>query len=399
MLLAHKIELYPTPYQREHLDQACGSRRHCFNQLLAHFKQEGVKWSKAAAYKAYKQLRVEFPWYAEVSARVTLNAIDDLDTAFKHFFRRVKQGKKPGFPRFKKRGLGDSFAFRATSRFAVDGRWLRIEKLSTRLKLAQQVRFKGTHRQVTISRSPDGRYWVSILVEATNYDSTPAPAGSAVGVDLGVAKLATLSDGTEIPASQPLKKGIQKLRKWQRRLSRKVKGSNRRARTKAKVARIHQRVKRQRQATLHELTNRLTRDYETVAIEDLNVRGMVRNHKMSRAIHDTGFGTFRSMLEYKARLRGGRVKVVDRFFPSSKTCSACGAIKSALSLSERQFCCDACGSVRDRDYNAAVNILNYGEDTFRPTTKRTEERSKTWLPGVRADAVNEMTDRSDSVRL
>ena len=131
MLLAHKIELRPTQQQADYLDRACGSRRHAFNQLLAHFNQDGVKWSKKVANEKYKELRLEFPWYAEVSQRVTRNTVDDLHNAFSHFFRRVKNGEKAGYPKFKKRGLHDSFSLREKPKFDVDGRTLRIEKLKT----------------------------------------------------------------------------------------------------------------------------------------------------------------------------------------------------------------------------------------------------------------------------
>jgi putative transposase len=397
MLLAHKIELYPTAAQADYLDRACGCRRHCFNQLLAHFSQDGVKWSKKAAVEVYKALREEFDWYAEVSQRVTRNAIDDLDSAFKHFFRRVKNGEKPGFPRFKKRGINDSFALRESIKFDVDGRWLRIEKLKTRIKLSQKVRFDGKHRQVTVSRTADGKYHASILVETS--DCQKSAGKGSVGVDLGVKDLATLSDGTKIPANQKLEEGLRKLKKHQRRLSRKTKGSNRRARAKLKVARIHRRTANQRKAVLHELTDQLTRDYHTICIEDLNVKGMVKNHCLARAISDAGFGMFRQFLEYKAKLRGNTIKVVDRWFPSSKTCSDCGAVKKELLLSEREFICEHCGLIMDRDHNAAVNILNHGEDTLKPTIKRTSESSKTAC-GIGVDGVNEiLTDFTDYVRL
>ena len=397
MLLAHKIRLYPTAAQADYLDRASGSRRHCFNQLLAHFSQDGVKWSKKAAAEVYNQLRQQFDWYAEVSQRVTRNAIDDLDSAFKHFFRRVKNGEKPGFPKFKKRGINDSFALREAIKFDVDGRWLRIEKLKTWIKLSQEVRFNGKHKQVTISRTADGKYYASILVDTVDYQKTAG--NGSVGVDLGIKELAVLSDGTKIPANQKLKKGLHKLKKHQRRLSRKTKGSNRRARAKLKVARIHRRIANQRKAVLHELTDRLTATYHTICIEDLNVKGMVKNHCLARAISDAGFGMFRQFLEYKAKLRGNTIKVVDRWFPSSKTCSGCDTVKKELPLSEREFICEHCGLVMDRDHNAAVNILNHGEDTPKPTTKRTSEKCKTAC-GNFVDGVNEiLTDSLDYVRL
>lgn len=386
MLSAHKILLYPTTEQADYLDRACGSRRHCFNQLLAYFKQDGVKWSKKSAAEVYAKLRQQFEWYSEVSQRITRNTIDDLDSAFKNFFRRVKLGQTPGFPKFKKRGVNDSFALREQQKFDIRGRWLRIERLKTWIKLSQEVRFSGTRKQVTISKTADGKYYASILVDTSDYRKT-AGKGS-VGVDLGVKELAVLSDGTKIPANQKLKKGLNTLKKYQQKLSRKTKGSNRRARAKLKVARIHRRIASQRKAVLHELTDHLTRTYHTICIEDLNVKGMLKNRKLARAISDAGFGMFRQFLEYKAKLRGNIIKIVDRWFPSSKTCSGCDKLKGTLSLGDREFVCEHCGLVMDRDHNAAINILKNGEDTLKPTIKRTSEPSKTAC-GIGVDGVNE----------
>lgn len=397
MLLAHKIELYPTDAQVMYLKKACGAKRHCYNLLLAYFKQAGVKWNKKTAVEVYKNIRAEFDWYSEVSQRVTRNAVEDLDAAFKHFFRRVKLGQTPGFPRFKKRGQHDSFSLREAVKFEVNGRWLRLEKLPTRIKLSQKLRFTGQPKQVTISRGATGKYYASILVDTNDYFKT-AGIGS-VGVDLGVKELAVLSDGTKIPANQKLKKGLAKLKKYQRRLSKKVAGSNRRAKAKLKVARIHHRIANQRKAVLHNLTDYLTRTYETICIEDLNVKGMVRNRKLARAIYDAGFGMFRQFIEYKSTLRGNKLVVVDRWFPSSKTCSGCGVVKKALALSDRIFVCEDCGLSLDRDHNAALNILRQGEDTLKPTLKRTSELCKPAC-GNSVDGVNEiLIDRLDHVRL
>jgi putative transposase len=374
MLLVHKIELRPTAEQADYLARACGSKRHCYNQLLAHFKQDGVKCSKAAAYPHYiKVLRPQFPWYNEVSARVTRNAIDDLDNAFKHFFRRVKLGQKPGFPTFKKKGVGDSFALREKPKFDVDGRTLRIEKLKTRIKMRQKLRFTGTLNQVTLSMRA-GRFYASILVETDDYNPH-APDKEAVGVDFGLKSLAVLSDGTEIPANQKLKANLKKLARKQRRLSRKQPKSNRRARAKLAVAKLHKRISDQRQAVLHELSDHLTRNWKVITIEDLNGRGMIRNRKLARAVSDAGFGTLRQMLTYKAELRGVELVVADRFFPSSKMCSACGQIHE-MPLEKRTVECD-CGNVMDRDLNAAVNLNEYGRATLLRDLKRTQESRKT----------------------
>jgi putative transposase len=196
-LLAHKIELRPSSEQREYLDRACGHRRHCYNQLLEHFSQKDEagqlvnKWSKAAAYQYYiKVLRVRFTWYAEVSSRVTRNAIDDLDNAFKHFFRRVKNGdKNPGYPKFKKRDHNDSFALREAEKFDVNFKKLRIEKLKTWIDLREPVRWRGKLKQVTISKRA-GKYFASFLIETNEYDPKDVDRQPSVGVDFGIKSLA-----------------------------------------------------------------------------------------------------------------------------------------------------------------------------------------------------------------
>ncbi|WP_221914016.1 RNA-guided endonuclease InsQ/TnpB family protein [Thiorhodospira sibirica] len=378
MLIANKIELRPTPEQADYLNRACGARRHCDNQLLHYFSQDGVKWSKAAAYPYYIQvLRVQFSWYAEVSSRVTRNAIDDLDNAFKHFFRRVKaKANKPGYPRFKKKDLHDSFALRESGKCDVDGRTLRIEKLKTRIKMRQGLRFTGQTKQVTISKRA-GRFYASILVDTDEYNPH-APEHASVGVDLGIKDLATLSTGEVIPANQRLKKHLKYLKRRQRNLSRKVKGSRRSAKAKLSVARLHQRISHQRKAVLHELSDKLTRTYQVITLEDLNVSGMIKNHCLARAIADAGFGELRRQIEYKAAWRGVTVIFANRFYPSSKTCHACGKIHD-MPLNQRTMACD-CGHVMDRDLNAAKNLDRYGLDrldALRPDVKRTQEPSQT----------------------
>lgn len=380
MLIAHRIELRPTSEQARSLNQACGARRHCYNQLLAHFSQDGVKWSKAAAYQHYMTvLRVAFPWYSEVSSRVTRNAIDDLDAAFKGFFRRVKaKAKKPGYPQFKKKDVRDSFALREPSKFDVDGRSLRIEKLKTRIKLRQPLRFTGKTKQATVSKKA-GRFFVSVLIETDEYNPH-APEQASVGVDFGIKALATLSTGEVIPANQTLKKHLKQLKRRQRNLSRKVKGSQRRAKAKLNVAKLHERISNQRQAVLHELSDTLTRTYKVITIEDLNVSGMVKNRRLARAVSDAGFGELRRQIEYKAQWRGVTVVIADRWFPSSKTCHACGQAHD-MPLDQRTMICD-CGHIMDRDLNAAKNLNQYGLDALKPDLKRTQESGKTGPQGL-----------------
>lgn len=398
MLLAHKIELRPTAEQAEYFARACGSRRHCYNQLLAHFQQPGVKWSKSAAYQHFIRVtRPAFPWYNEVSSRVTRNAIDDLDNAYKHFWRRVNENKPAnpkaktfrerfGYPVFKKRGKGESFALRESNKFDVQGRTLRIERLPSRVALRQPLRFTckpeqqkdgtvkdGRPKQVTISQQA-GKFYASILVDTDDYNPH-APEGEAVGVDFGVKSLAVLSDGRVFPANQKLKANLKRLKRRQRRLSRKRKGSNRSAKARRSLAKLHRRIADQRRAVLHEVSDHLTRHYRVVCIEDLNVKGMAKNHRLARAVNDAGFGTLRQFIEYKAELRGGTVVVIGRFEPSTRMCSKCGQLHD-MPLDKRMMDCD-CGNVMDRDHNAALNILRFGLDTLTPDLKRAQESGKT----------------------
>lgn len=378
MLLADKIEIRPNVAQREHLSRACGVRRHTYNQLLAHFKQEGVKWSKVDAYQHFiKVVRPQFEWYGEVSARVSRNAIDDLDSAFKHFFRRVKAGQKPGFPRFKKKDRNDSFAMREAQKFDVVGRSLRIEKCPGRLVLRQKLRFSGITKQVTISKRA-GKFFASILVDTNDYDAKRSERLDVIGVDFGIKSLVTVSDGTVISANQKLKANLRRLKRRSRNLSSKMCGSKRRAKAKLSLARLHERIANQRKAMLHETSDLLTRKADVIVLEDLNVKGMMKNRCLSRAIADAGFGTLRSMIEYKAALRGVCVVIADRWYPSSKTCSSCGCIKVDLTLVDRVFRCSYCAFEFDRDLNAALNLKRL--HTFAADDKRTYEEDQTGSP-------------------
>ena len=204
------------------------------------------------------------------------------------------------------------------------------------------------------------RWYASLTVEREDKPVASPPKGGAVGVDLGVKTLATLSDGTVIENPCYLRKSERRLKKAQRAFSRKTKGSNRRAKAKAKVARLHAHVANRRSDAMHKLTTWLTNKYSDISIEDLHVAGMVKNHHLAKAVSDAAFGGFRRQLEYKAARTGAVIHVVDRWFASSKTCSGCGRVKAKLSLSERTYTCEGCGLVLDRDLNAAINIMVAG---------------------------------------
>lgn len=271
--------------------------------------------------------------------------------AFKNFFAgRAK------YPRFHKKGVHDRFTL-TNDQFSIDGCRIRIPNLGW-VPMRESLRFAGKIMSATISRMAD-RWFVSIAVDTQDDSHLPkAENQGAVGVDLGVSALATLSTGESITGPKPHKALLGRLKRLSRSLSRRQKGSANRKKAKGKLAKLHARISAIRTDALHQLTTNLTRRFHTIGIEDLNVKGMVKNRHLARSIADMGFFEFRRQLEYKARMRGGQVVVAGRFYPSSKTCSVCGHKLEALPLAVREWACPACGSIHDRDVNAAINLKN-----------------------------------------
>ena len=230
--------------------------------------------------------------------------------------------------------------------------------LKSIIGIRERVRFEGEFRQCTISGRA-GKWFISVMVKTEgNPYTNKSPGPSKVGIDLGIKDMAVLSDGTIYPANQELKRKLEKLAILQRRLAKKKKGSKRAEQLKTKIARLHYYVSCKRSAVIHKFTDEVTRKHNHIVIEDLNVSGMVKNHRLARAVSDVSFYEIRRQLEYKALYRGGEITVADRFFPSSKLCSQCGCIKTDLTLSDRVYICD-CGLTLNRDENAARNLLNY----------------------------------------
>ncbi len=284
----------------------------------------------------------------EVTKNAPQMAIIQLGAAFKNFFAgRAK------YPQFKKKGKSrDSFTL-TNDQFSVDGSRIRIPNLGW-VRMRETLRFTGKIMSATVSRVAD-RWFASITVDTQDDSHLPRSENQgAVGVDLGVSALAILSTGESITGPKARKALLSRLQ----RLSRKVKGSENRKKTKAKLSRLHARIGNIRNDALHQLTTDLTRRFHTIGIEDLNVRGMVKNRHLSRAVSDMGFFEFRRQLDYKAAQRGGMIVVADRWYPSSKTCSCCGHKLETLPLAMRKWACPACGSVHDRDVNAAINLKN-----------------------------------------
>jgi putative transposase len=302
--------------------------------------------------------QTEVPWMYEVSKCAPQEALRNLDSAFAHFFRRCQlkqQGTlrgKVGYPqpKTKKRGLG---SFRLTGSITVFADAIQLPRLG-RLRLKERSYLPTTAkiRSATVSEQA-GHWYVSVLVEQAHI--TPVNRGPLVGVDLGVKTLATLSDGTAEPNPRHLRSCLKKLKRLQRAVSRKPKGSRNRRKAAQRLGTLQQRIANQRTNTLHHITSRLAKTKSVVVIEDLNVVGMLKNHHLAQAIADVGFGEFRRQLTYKAAWYGCQVLVASRWEPSSKTCSGCGWVDEDLTLADRTFRCEDCGQVLDRDLNAAIN--------------------------------------------
>jgi putative transposase len=304
----------------------------------------------------------ELAFLSEVSSVPLQQTLRHQHTAFGNFF-----AKRAKYPRFKRR-TGRQSAHYTRSAFRIRDGQLTLAKTSTPLEFVWswgEVDVTAVNpTMVIVSRDTDGRWYVTFCVDTA--DPEPEPdTGNAVGVDLGLKDFAVTSDGERIGNPRLLERKARNLARYQRQMARKQKGSNNRAKAKQKVARAHRTVAGARQDFLHRTSTSLVRRYDVIAVEDLAVKNMVRNKRLARGISDASWGEFRSMLEYKAQRAGRTVAVVDRWFPSSKTCSACGHLLATLSLSTRHWTCPGCGTRHDRDINAAKNILAAGQAVAR----------------------------------
>jgi putative transposase len=360
MLIAHRIRLDPNKVQATYLARAAGTARFAYNWALAEWQRQYAAHQADPALPSPSQLllrrqlnaikREQFPWMLEVTKNAPQMAIIQLGRAFENFFAR-----RARYPRFRKKGVHDRFSL-TNDQFRVEDRRLHIPKLGW-VRMREALRFTGRIVSATVSRRAD-RWDVSITVDTPDSHLPPAENQGAVGVDLGVSALATLSNGEMFTGPKALRMLLQKLRRLSRSLSRKVKGSRNRAKAKLKLARLHARIGNLRRESLHQLTSSITRRFHTIGIEDLNIKGMLGNRRLARAIADMGFYELRRQLDYKAAWRGGRMVAANRWYPSSKTCSCCGYLLEQLALNLRQWTCPGCGANHDRDLNAAINLKN-----------------------------------------
>jgi putative transposase len=362
MIKAHKIRLNPMPEQAVYFAKAAGTARFVWNWLLAEWNRQYEAGEKPTALKLKKQFneirREQFPWTWEVTKNASDQPFLDLGKAFTAFFEGLKNGKRKGRPKFKSKKRSKASFYLANDQFELGDYRIWIPKLGW-VNMAENLRFKGKVTGARITKTAEW-WFVSITVELP--DEEPSPRTPAVGIDVGLNRLATLSTGEGYENQAFLQTALKKLRQANKRLHRRVKGSKNREKARRQVARLHYRITCLRDDLLHKLTTRLAECYGTVGIEDLNLKGLLKHRKLARSFSDAALGKLLDLLTSKVEQRGGQVIKVGRFFPSSKTCHSCGWKWEDMELSNRIFLCQNNGCAyyqvaQDRDHNAALCIL------------------------------------------
>lgn len=357
---AYKFRFYPTPEQEFNLAKTFGCARFAYNYMLrlrtdAWFKEKKrVGYHETSALLTELKKTQEYAWLNEVSSVPVQQALRHLQTAFNNFF-----AKRAAYPTFKRKD-GPQSAEYTTSAFKWDGRALKLAKMDAPLAIrwSRTIPKAAKVTTVTVSKDAAGRYFVSLLCDDT-VSPKPEVTGK-VGIDLGLTHFAILSTGEKVAAPNTFRRYEKKLAKLQRRLAKKTKGSNRREKAKLKVARLHAKIADARRDFLHKLSTRLINENQVIAIESLSVSNMQKNRCLSKSISDASWSEFVRQLEYKARWYGRELIGIDRWYPSSKRCSDCGYTMPKMPLSVREWVCPECGSIHDRDINAARNVLAAG---------------------------------------
>lgn len=353
MYKARKYRIYPTKVQKDLIHKHCGSVRFLYNLALETktmaYLGSKVNLSRYDLQKQVVDLKKELPWLKESNSQSLQVALLDLDTAYSNFFKG-----RADFPKFKKKSNRGSFNI-PQNVIVSDGRLI-IPKFKEGIKIKLHRDLVGTVKQATVSFTPTGRYFVSILCD-TGEEKPSKPKvteENSVGIDLGIKTFIVSSDGEAFDNPKFLRKSESKLKYVQRKYS-KHKGK----RNKKKLAKLHEKIANQRKDFLHKVSSKLISDNQTICTETLQVRNMLKNHKLAKSISDAGWGTFVTMLEYKADWYGKNILKIGTFEPSSKTCSHCGNINKELTLKDREWTCKGCGTLLNRDFNASINIKSF----------------------------------------
>lgn len=374
MLRAVKIRLYPNKTQEQILKRVLGCYRFVYNQMLAQ-KQNAYKTDKTnlkvtdlSKYFHGTLLKdKQYAWLKEQNTKVMKQAIRQMDGAYQKFFKQ-----HTGFPRFKAKKDKQSalFPYEAISkRNTFETRHISLTTPLKNIKFrcsdlyfSRLQKYNKKIRSATLSKTKSGNFFLSILIEMEDTELKKFEhTNEQVGIDLGVKDFVITSDGEVFENKHFFKKEEKQIKKLQRQLSKKVKGSNNRKKAQHKIAKLFERITNKKDAYIHYVSNELLTYFDTIFMEDLNVQGMLRNHHLAKAIQEVGFYKFKETLVNKALVNGKQIVFVDRFYPSSKTCSVCGYKKRDLRLNDREWVCPKCGTKHDRDINAAVNILLYGQ--------------------------------------
>jgi putative transposase len=363
MYRAFNYRFYPSPSQEVLLRKTLGCSRFVYNHFLALRIKEYTTNQKTVSYNETSSLLTQLKkeektnWLNEVSAVALQQSLQNLQEAYNNFFKGLKKKQKVGFPRFKKKSNKNSIRLTQGSfRYKNNQVFIPKSKKSLNIRWSRQLPNENIS-SVTISLTPSGKWFISILVEDPNDYKLPL-CNKVLGIDLGIETFATLSTGEKVKM-QDLKSHYQKLKKLQRKHNKK-KGKSNKNKARIKVARQYEKISNIREDFHHKLSTRIINENQVIVLEDLNVSGMIKNRKLARAISQQGWSQFVNFLKYKATMYDRELIQVDRFYPSSKTCSSCGTTKSSLPLNIREWTCDACGTTHDRDINAAKNLMALG---------------------------------------
>ena len=377
--ISHKIELKPNNAAKTHFKKAFGCARLAYNWALAKWQENYKLGIKASIYDIRKKFnsikKEQYPFAYEVSACATMQPFRDLEKAFKKYFADLKKGKV-SYPKLKKKKDNQgSYHINGDQVIIKDEKYLKTPNLGL-VRMKEKLRFEGKINNVVISQKAD-KFFASFSMEISKaeYERTHKqvkPNRLSVGIDLGISNLATLSNGLQIKSPKPLAKLTRRIIRLSRQLNKKqhpktkgdvlkgVKKSKNYIKMSLKIAKLHTKASNIRLDFLHKFTSHLVRNYSEISLETLQVTNMLKNHRLAKSLSDVSLSKFNEILEYKARYNGVSITRADRFYPSSKTCSHCGSIKSNLSLSQRTFICDACGYTIDRDLNASINLAKLG---------------------------------------